>query len=162
MPSQIETRLGKQAYICLSDWRKFSVQYPRLLFVLKIVTVHGFFKTKSHNWPLLENWLKIFQWQISNNCVRWSYNCCSRFKSHIISIMNSPKPQKSSKKYKTIKAERKKMPRRASLTKFSQIYLCPELIDRPCPEMNRRSPSQPDGRDLFILQSGGKLQIDQS
>jgi len=36
--------------------------------------------------------------------------------------MNSPKPQKSSKKVKNIKAEKKKMPRRAS-SKFSQSRL---------------------------------------
>ena len=56
----------------------------------------------------ITGFLLFFKWQISNNCLRWSYNCCSRFKSHLISIMNSPKPQKSSKKVKNHKSWKEK------------------------------------------------------
>ena len=59
--------------------------------------------------------------------------------------MNSPKPQKSSKKVKNIKAERKN----AQKSFVDKIFTEPSLprikIDRQCPRMNRRCPSQPDG-----------------
>jgi len=41
--------------------------------------------------------------------------------------MNSPKPQKSSKKVKNIKAEKKKNAQKSFIEIFTEPTLCPEL-----------------------------------